>query len=179
MTSRELWSRTYSADARMREKDSPWRHGRVGEFAIVFTAFVFLYLTKGIAAVSSDGEALLAFKAVLQDPTGILRSWNAADPTPCLWEGVTCNTNLKVQRLLLQKTQLSGPIAGAALRSLSELRTVVLARNNFSGALPTELSQIGSSNSLPENHLSHALVEFSPWLMNGVSLSVCSDPVET
>lgn len=113
---------------------------------------IFVYLaTTIVAAVNPDGEALLAFKAPLQDPTGILNSWNAADPNPCLWEGVTCNTNLKVQRLLLQDTQLSGPIS-PALRNLTELHTLVLARNNFTGDLPSELSQIETLWKLNVSH---------------------------
>lgn len=103
----------------------------------ILTAYVLV-----VAAVSSDGEALLAFKVGLDDPTGILNSWNGADPYPCLWYGVTCNEDLKVQRLLLQGTQLSGSIS-PVLRNLTELRTLVLSRNNFSGPLPTELGLIG------------------------------------
>lgn len=152
MTSRKLWSWTVLSSApkdvpMMTQTQPPRRRIRVAVhsswLAIVFTALAFAYLTKSIVAVNPDGEALLAFKAVLQDPTGILNSWKASDPDPCLWDGVTCNTNLKVQRLLLQDTQLSGPISGPALRNLTELRTLVLSRNNFSGAFPSELSQIG------------------------------------
>lgn len=113
----------------------------LGYYAVAFV--IFVYLAAIIGAVNPDGEALLAFKAALQDPTGILNSWNAADPNPCLWDGITCNTNLKVQRLLLQGTRLSGPIS-PALRNLTELRTLVLSCNNFSGPLPPELSQIGT-----------------------------------
>ncbi|KAG0576727.1 hypothetical protein KC19_5G103200 [Ceratodon purpureus] len=151
MTLRKLWSwRVVSStpdDApKMTQTASPWRLIRVAVhsswLAIVLTAFAFRYLTKSIVAVNPDGEALLAFKAVLQDPTGILTSWKASDSDPCLWDGVTCSTNLKVQRLLLQDSQLSGPISGPALRNLTELRTLVLSRNNFSGAFPPELSQI-------------------------------------
>lgn len=129
----------------MRQQElAPWRR-RAAQYLWHPVAFVVLvYLATTIAAaVSPDGESLLIFKAGLQDPTGILNSWNAADPYPCLWDGVTCNTNLKVQRLLLQGTRLSGPIS-PALQNLTELRTLVLSQNNFSGALPQELSLIGT-----------------------------------
>jgi hypothetical protein len=152
MSSRRLWSwREVSSAVRdvaeMTQRGPPWRRGRVGGqsswLAIAVTVLVFAFLSKSVVAVSPDGEALLAFKAALRDPTGILRSWKGSDPNPCLWDGVTCNTMLKVQRLLLQDKQLSGPISGPALRNLTELRTLVLSQNNFSGALPPELSQIG------------------------------------
>ena len=156
MSSRKVWAWAGVSSARedvakMTQRGPPWRHGRVVEevesswVAIVLRVFVvWACVSESVVAVNSDGEALLAFKAVLQDPTGILNAWKASDPDPCLWDGVTCNTNLKVQRLLLENTQLSGPISGPALRNLTDLRTLVLSQNNFSGALPPELSQIGT-----------------------------------
>jgi hypothetical protein len=80
--------------------------------AIAVTVLVFAFLSKSVVVVSLDGEALLAFKAALRDPTRILHSWKGSDPNPYLWNGVTCNTALKVQHLLLQDTQLLGPILG-------------------------------------------------------------------
>lgn len=117
---------------------SPFRPLPCHALLAVFTAFILV-----VVAVNPDGKALLAFKAGLDDPTGILNSWNDADPYPCSWDGVTCNENLRVQLILLQDTQLSGPIA-PVLRNLSELRTLVLSRNNFFGPLPSEVGQIGS-----------------------------------
>lgn len=160
----------------------PWRYSRelvqcVWHHQVAFVVFVYLATTIA-AAVNPDGEALLAFKAALQDPTGILNSWSASDANPCLWNGVTCNTNLRVQRLLLQDTQLAGPIS-PALRNLTELRTLVLSRNNFSGALPPELSQIGT-HLLLENPMGDVTQCWGEMVaeMASLLLVMCRDVVE-
>lgn len=111
---------------------------------LVFSLLVILFLgVEAVAAVNSEGQALLAFKAGLRDPQGVLNSWSSADSDPCKWYGVTCDTNYNVHRVLIQGTELSGNIS-ARLRDLPVLRALVLSRNNFSGIIPPELAEIGT-----------------------------------
>lgn len=126
----------------------PWRHELI-RAAIVLAVEVFLlFLCVGTVAAlvvnTGEREALLAFKAAVADPQGSLSSWNASSqPDPCLWVGVTCNSNRTVLKLFLTGAGISGPIS-PALRNLSTLRTLVLSNNNFSGPIPPELSEIGT-----------------------------------
>lgn len=124
----------------------PWRHELVRAAILAVAIFLLLCVGTVTALVVNTGEreALLAFKAAVADPRGSLSSWNASSqPDPCLWVGVTCNSNRTVLKLFLTGAGISGPIS-PALRNLSTLRTLVLSSNNFSGPIPPELSEIGT-----------------------------------
>jgi hypothetical protein len=97
-----------------------------------------------VALVNDEGWALLAFKGGVNDPLGVLKSWNASDQSPCHWYGITCDLQSKVKQINLQNTKLAGPIS-PEIRHLQNLRSIVLSRNNLSGPVPwTELSEIGN-----------------------------------
>ncbi len=61
-----------------------------------------------------DIAALLATKAALIDPQGVLANWsNATLDAPCSWRGVTCNSSgSHVTELGLEEAGLQGPLAG-------------------------------------------------------------------
>lgn len=117
-------------------------------------------------ALSSDGEALLAFKMGLRSSVGVLASWKESDPNPCNWHGVTCDRqtgrvvslNLafhslwgnippdfgklnQLRRLALQRNSLYGSIP-PALGNCSQLEALLLQDNYLSGHIPVELGQL-------------------------------------
>ncbi|KAK2641306.1 hypothetical protein Ddye_023069 [Dipteronia dyeriana] len=115
----------------------------------------------------TDRLALLAIKAQLQDPLGVMSSWNNSVPF-CLWTGVSCGRrHQRVTNLDLRNQSLAGhlsPFIGnlSFLRSirlvdnmlngeiphevgrLYRLETLALSNNSFSGNIPTNLSHCSS-----------------------------------
>ena len=60
----------------------------------------------------SDIAALLAMKAALVDPQGVLGNWvSGVGNAPCDWSGVVCEAG-RVYELRLQDGGLQGPLAG-------------------------------------------------------------------
>jgi hypothetical protein len=41
--------------------------------------------------MSDDILGLMAFKAGVQDPHGVLESWQEDDASPCNWTGIACD----------------------------------------------------------------------------------------
>ncbi|KAL1224788.1 Protein MALE DISCOVERER 2 [Cardamine amara subsp. amara] len=105
-----------------------------------FPCFIFLII--GLQAplslsLNSQGFALLKFRARLNsDPYGTLENWNVSGNDLCSWSGVTC-VDGKVQILDLSGCSLEGTLA-PELSQLSDLRSLILSRNHFSGGIPKE-----------------------------------------
>ncbi|XP_024385704.1 uncharacterized protein [Physcomitrium patens] len=94
------------------------------------------------AALRADADALLQFKEGLQDPNGVLRSWNYLQ-TPCSWLGVECarvgtDHVTRVVGLELKEAKLKGHIS-FKLGDLSELEVLNLMGNELEGFIPVEL----------------------------------------
>lgn len=68
----------------------------------------------GTSSTQTDIAALLATKAALIDPQGVLANWsNATLDAPCSWRGVTCSSSgSRVTELGLEEAGLQGPLAG-------------------------------------------------------------------
>ncbi|KAF3971451.1 hypothetical protein ACB098_05G104100 [Castanea mollissima] len=120
-----------------------------------FVALVLLSGFRGCWSLSDEGSALLEFRATIEyDPYGALANWNADDPDPCLWLGVCC-INGEVQVLDLSGLSLEGTLA-PEIGKLSNLRSLVLFKNHFSGAIPKELADLTKMEQLDlrDNNLS-------------------------
>ncbi|CAO2178669.1 unnamed protein product [Urochloa humidicola] len=97
------------------------------------------------AATTSGGDlsALLAFKAHVSDPTGVLHgNWTPTTPY-CAWAGVTCGHRhrLRVTSLTLLGVPRGGALA-PELGNLSFLNTLDLSDTQLAGPIPTSLGKL-------------------------------------
>ncbi|XP_047981899.1 receptor-like kinase TMK4 [Salvia hispanica] len=101
---------------------------------------VLLLLTTLLAAIirhgSSDDGAVMAALAKATNPPG----WTG--PDFCKWNGVACDTPNKVSSINLASKSLSGKLP-PEINQLSNLKTLSLQRNKFTGPLPA-LSNMAS-----------------------------------
>ncbi|CAL4921929.1 unnamed protein product [Urochloa decumbens] len=89
--------------------------------------------------LSSDGEALLAFKKAVTNSDGVFLNWREQDADPCNWKGVRCDgPSKRVINLILAYHRLVGPIPPEIGR-LNQLQTLLLQGNSLYGPLPPEL----------------------------------------
>ncbi|XP_072995604.1 receptor protein kinase-like protein ZAR1 [Typha latifolia] len=100
-----------------------------------------------VSGLSSEGNVLLSFKSsIREDPEGSLSNWNASDPDPCSWNGITCKDG-GVVSLSIPKKRLAGFLP-SALGSLPSLRHVNLRNNRIFGRIPAGLFAAGGLQSL-------------------------------
>lgn len=134
----------------MGEKASQSSHAyhREGRFIIILSKFLLILAVltaaqdvPSAAAVSKDGEILLAFADGVSNPSvGPLASWNRSDTTPCKWTGVHCNSSTsQVVSLELASANLQGRLEGADLCGLQALRLLNLSSNYLESTMPTDL----------------------------------------
>ncbi|PPD95693.1 hypothetical protein GOBAR_DD07302 [Gossypium barbadense] len=129
-----------------------WNHI---EFHFLFFFLIPCFIIQGSLAIITDGLALLEFRARIDsDPYGAFANWNSNDTTPCMWYGVLC-VDGNVQMLDLSSLALKGTLA-PELGKLSDLRSLVLYRNRFSGVIPKEFGELTKLEllDLRENDLS-------------------------
>nr|CAD1834389.1 unnamed protein product [Ananas comosus var. bracteatus] len=92
-------------------------------------------------SVNLEGLALLKFRSRVEaDPHGVMASWGPKDTNPCNWNGVHCIDG-KVVMLNLREHSLGGTLA-PELGKLSNLRALILSKNNFSGVVPKEIGRL-------------------------------------
>nr|CAB3489754.1 unnamed protein product [Digitaria exilis] len=114
---------------------------------------LLLTLPPASAALSPDGQALLAFKAaVTDDPTGALASWSDTDADPCRWVGITCanasaSGGARVVGVAVAGKNLSG-VVPPELGNLALLRRLNLHGNRLTGTVPPALANATSLRSL-------------------------------
>ncbi|GJZ10061.1 receptor-like protein EIX2 [Tanacetum coccineum] len=90
--------------------------------------------------IDKDRQALLGFKANLEDPEGRLSTWRPEEDECCKWSGVTCNnTTGRVTELVLSNFDTESALGGEIslpLLNLSYLNHLDLSGNSFNGTIP-------------------------------------------
>lgn len=110
----------------------------------LFNVFYFFALCISFTfSLNSDGLSLLALKAaIVKDPTQVLISWSESDPTPCKWDGITCDhAYRRVISISLSNKNLTGYIP-SEIGALSSLTFLDLSQNSFGGPLPQQIATL-------------------------------------
>ncbi|CAM6090520.1 unnamed protein product [Calypogeia fissa] len=125
-----------------------------------FAIMLWLVIVQSVVEANSEGDALHAFKENLNDPGGVLASWDPSLVNPCTWFHVTCNNNNNVIRVDLGNASLSGGLV-PELGNLANLEYLELFANSLSGKIPEELGQLSQLISLDlyENTFTGSLPE--------------------
>ncbi|KAL6011673.1 hypothetical protein ACLOJK_002121 [Asimina triloba] len=125
---------------------------------LVILCHAFSSISKVGACLNSEREALSTFREALQDPFGLLSSWDGGDDC-CKWSGVSCDnytgyvSKLDLHREAFSDSILSGQIDPALLQ-LKHLQFLDLSYNDFNGnSIPKFL---GSMEELRHLNLSWA-----------------------
>ncbi|KGN49260.1 receptor-like protein kinase HSL1 [Cucumis sativus] len=105
-----------------------------------FCSFLFLLCFPLFSfALNQEGHILQAFKRSIEDRGNAFSSWNATDPDPCLWNGVTCDEHRQVISLELISSAISSTFP-LQLCKLPHLLYLSLYNNTFHSILPPAIS---------------------------------------
>ncbi|XP_042511376.1 protein NSP-INTERACTING KINASE 1-like [Macadamia integrifolia] len=104
----------------------------------IWTPVTCLLSPKG---VNFEVQALIAIKASLEDPHGVLDDWDGDAVDPCSWSMVTCSSESLVIALGIPSQYLSGTLS-PSIGNLTNLQKVLLQNNNISGPIPVELGKL-------------------------------------
>ncbi|CAH1434781.1 unnamed protein product [Lactuca virosa] len=105
--------------------------------AAIFFCFLCFQSDISFSDIIADRLALTRFRSAVRGNT--LR-WNISNPSPCLWQGVTCdNSSNRVTALRLPGSRLSGQIPLNSIGSLTQLQALSLRGNLLSGEIPQDL----------------------------------------
>lgn len=97
----------------------------------------FLSFFSSSYSIDVQGQALLTWKNGLNSSADALNSWNSADPSPCNWFGIHCNSNGDVVRVNLKSIDLQGPLP-SNFQPLKSLNALILSSTNLTGSIPRE-----------------------------------------
>ncbi|CAN0863434.1 Receptor-like protein EIX1 [Linum grandiflorum] len=106
----------------------------------------FCYGTYGVRCNQAEREALLTFKADLQDPSRRLSSWVNGSRDCCKWSGVVCDDltgrvtelHLRSPDRFLKRSWLK------FLGSMTNLQTLYLDGSGFGGLIPHQLGNLSN-----------------------------------
>ncbi|KNA09290.1 hypothetical protein SOVF_154970 [Spinacia oleracea] len=99
-------------------------------------------------ALTPDGMVLLELKNVLNDTKNALGNWRDTDDSPCLWTGISCNSeDQAVISINLPYMQLGG-IISPSIGKLSKLQRLALHQNSLHGFIPHEIANCSELKAL-------------------------------
>lgn len=123
--------------------------------------------------LSSDRAGLLALRAAVG---GRIILWNLSQPTPCVWSGVTCESN-RVTELRLPGVGLFGEIPANTVGNLTSLQTLSLRYNALSGQIPSDFANCVNLRHLylQDNSFSGEIPSFLFSLRNLIRLNLAGN----
>ncbi|KAI3706376.1 hypothetical protein L6452_24069 [Arctium lappa] len=116
--------------------------------------------------LDKERQALLHFKARLQDRSDQFSTWRVEDAC-CKWDGVVCNNKTgHVTELHLWSTDPLGGAIPKSIGSLTRLRHLDLSGNFLQGTIPPEFGNLTNLETLLLVDLERCRVENLDWLSN-------------
>ncbi|KAK9063666.1 hypothetical protein SSX86_017537 [Deinandra increscens subsp. villosa] len=105
--------------------------------ASIFLCFLCFHPQLSFSNLAGDRAGLIAFRSAV---TGNTVQWNVSSPSPCNWNGVTCDAaGSRVIELRLPADRLTGEIPLQTVGNLTALRALSLRGNGLSGSIPADL----------------------------------------
>ncbi|KAJ6778523.1 hypothetical protein OIU74_002334 [Salix koriyanagi] len=126
---------------------------------VSYTSNAFCQSTPGVPC-APEVMALLEFLGSLNYPSRLVSSWTGNNP--CLWLGLACDPDNKVNSIALPNHNLSGTLSPSVAK-LGSLFQVKLAGNNIIGPIPDNWTSLTSLKTLDlsANNISPPLPKFS------------------
>ncbi|BFI41778.1 hypothetical protein MPTK2_8g02480 [Marchantia polymorpha subsp. ruderalis] len=133
-------------------------------------------------SASKDALALLEFKrGVIEDPQGVLSTWDAATAHVCQgWTGVVCDpVSGGVIEINLPNFNLKGTLS-PKLGDLASLHELVLSNNSFTGVIPASLGDASALHTirLDSNNLQGAIPDSLGQLTGLLTLDLHSNQLD-
>ncbi|KAL0550318.1 hypothetical protein IC582_014826 [Cucumis melo] len=115
---------------------------KVNQLCLSHALLCFILCLVGFCSAVTEKDILLQFKdAVTEDPFNFLRTWVAGEDHCRSFNGVFCNSDGFVERIVLWNSSLAGTLS-PSLSGLKFLRTLTLYGNRFTGNIPIEYGAI-------------------------------------
>ncbi|CAH2038106.1 unnamed protein product [Thlaspi arvense] len=109
---------------------------------LVLVNFVYISVSPSYSATISEREILLRFKdSISDDPYNSLASWVSDGDLCNSFNGVACNPQGFVDKIVLWNTSLAGTLS-PRLSGLRFIRVLTLFGNRFTGNLPVDYSKL-------------------------------------
>ncbi|GJZ15221.1 probable inactive receptor kinase [Tanacetum coccineum] len=115
-------------------------------FLIIFS----FYTTSALASSNDVASLLVAFKS-LADPNNNLRYTLNNTSNVCKWQGVQCDKDSNIVRLVLENLNLTGIFSPNTLTKLDQLRVLSLCNNSLTGPIP-DLARLENLKALFLDH---------------------------
>ncbi|KAK9715569.1 hypothetical protein RND81_06G173700 [Saponaria officinalis] len=97
--------------------------------------------------LNPEVEALIEIRNELNDPHGVLNSWDEFSVDPCSWAMITCSSLNSVIGVEAPDQSLSGTLS-SSIGNLTNLRQVLFQNNNISGKIPPEIGLLSKLQTL-------------------------------
>ncbi|WVZ99039.1 hypothetical protein U9M48_044395 [Paspalum notatum var. saurae] len=107
----------------------------------IAVAVAVIVVSLAPVAANEEGDALMALLHGVEDPDGVLASWDPNLVNPCTWFHVMCNDDNRVNRIDLNNMRLSGRLPPELAR-LEQLQYMELSGNNLHGPIPPEFGDL-------------------------------------
>uniref|UniRef100_A0A6N2KDN9 non-specific serine/threonine protein kinase n=1 Tax=Salix viminalis TaxID=40686 RepID=A0A6N2KDN9_SALVM len=126
---------------------------------VSYTSNAFCQSTPGVPC-APEVMALLEFLGSMNYPSRLVSSWTGNNP--CLWLGLSCDPDNKVNSIALPNHNLSGTLSPSVAK-LGSLFQVKLAGNNIIGPIPDNWTSLTSLKTLDlsANNIAPPLPKFS------------------
>ncbi|XP_057977984.1 MDIS1-interacting receptor like kinase 2 [Malania oleifera] len=120
-------------------------------FALLVLRFLFVSLNRTATASTEEADALLKWKASLENQThSFLPSWSHLPPSnasrtganPCTWSGLSCDTAGRITEIILPELGLEGTFHNFSFPLFPNLLHINLSTNKLYGTIPPQISNL-------------------------------------